>query len=122
MLPVDARDAGGVDEDQHHERVDTALLGEPEAQFEAAERELVQEVDQEDAAPEGDGEPDDEANGDQAQVVAPVARFLDVVPLLRRGRSASPLLSDSNHYSLAEQQHEHGAVDEGIHASALRQP
>ena len=80
MLPVDARDAGGVHEDQHHERVDAALLGEPEAQLESAEGELVQEVDQEDAATEGDGEPDREANRDQAQVVAPVARFLDVPP------------------------------------------
>lgn len=77
MFAIGPGDARGVHEDQHHERIDAALLGEPESELKSRESELVEEVDQEDSTTEGNGKPDRETNRDQAQIVAPVAGFLD---------------------------------------------
>ena len=60
-LLVDSVHAPGVEEDQRNENVNRTLLGEPETQFEAADANLVQLLDQQYAEAVGTDEPDKKA-------------------------------------------------------------
>ena len=67
-----------VDEDEHDEHVDRALLREPEAELEArpGDAHLVERLDEQDPAPVRDEEPDAEQHGEQAHVGAPVGETI----------------------------------------------
>ncbi len=57
MMLVDRRHAPCIEEDESYEDVDTSLLSEPEAKLKAADLDLVQDIEQEDAEAKGNGEP-----------------------------------------------------------------
>jgi hypothetical protein len=63
-LPIDAIHTPGIEENQRHENVYRALLREPETQLKAANANLIQWFDQENAESEGTDEPDEQAQRD----------------------------------------------------------
>ena len=73
VLAIESVHEHHVHRDEHEEDVDRALLGEPEAELRLADPDLVQRLDQQDPAPERDGEPHQEQAAQQPEVGAPVA-------------------------------------------------
>ena len=71
-LAVQGIHADGIEEDQSQEGKYRALLREPESERVAADPELVEEVHQQDAAAEGNAEPDEQASEDQSDICLPV--------------------------------------------------
>lgn len=62
-----------VDGDENHEDIDAALLGEPEAEFKPANANLVELLNEEDAASVGDDEPDAHEDANAFEVGAPIS-------------------------------------------------
>jgi hypothetical protein len=62
----------GVEKDQANEDVDGALLGKPEAELVAPQRDGIKGVDQQDAKTERDNKPDDQAAYNQPEISSPV--------------------------------------------------
>ena len=73
MARVQAAQRERVDQDQHDEGEDAALLGEPEAEREAAEPVLVEDVGEQHAAAQADRRPEDQQQRHDPEVGAPVA-------------------------------------------------
>ena len=86
VFAVDAIHPARVDEDQHDENVDRALLREPESQGKPPYVNLIQLFDEEDPQTEGDGEPDREQNRQDAEAGGPVVPF-GLSPFAGPGRS-----------------------------------
>ena len=72
VFPVQAVHQKGIDEDQYDEYVDRALLGEPEAELEATNTNLIELFDEQYAEAVGADEPDGQTKRDEAQVGSPV--------------------------------------------------
>ena len=65
-----------VDGDKNDEDVYASLLGEPEAELEAAKLDFVELIDEENAAAVADGKPDAHENADNTKIGSPVVAIV----------------------------------------------
>src|SRR5690554_153992 len=73
VATVEAAHHAGIDQDQQHEDIDGALLGNPKSQGKAADGKLIQPVRPPDAQRKGDNKPNWKEDSEQAKVDAPIA-------------------------------------------------
>jgi len=90
MASINAVHPACVDEDQHDKDEDGTLVCEPKTKRKAAEMELIQGLNEDDAEQIGDHEPQAKEPGHNAKVVAPVV-------LCRAFVLSSPVLIDDVH-------------------------